>query len=154
MLPNGDFVSILFPMTADLYYSENEQNDLGEMTKTWTKDRTINCSAITALSDKTLSPELKPSEFLTLSNNLYLRTDADVRIELPDQQDESPTIHPLTEILITNILDSNGNNSYPDVLGTTKFEVVTVVPSFNEFQSKNYFRVYVQRSQNQNVELY
>ena len=154
MLPNGDFVDILFAMKADLYYSSNEQNDFGEMVRTWEKDREIKCSAITALSDKTLMPELKASEFLNLSNNLYLRTDTDIRIELPDQSDQDPIIHPATEILITNIRDNVGNNAYPDVLGTTKFEVVTVVPSFNEFQAKNYFRVYVQRSQDQRVELY
>jgi hypothetical protein len=99
-------------------------------------------------------PELKASEFLNLSNNLYFRTDTDVRIEEPDQLDQDPIIHPITEILITDIRDSVGNNAYPDVLGTTKFEIVTVVPSFDEFQARNYFRVYVQRSQNQNVELY
>jgi hypothetical protein len=154
MLPNSDFGDILFAMTADLYYSDNEQNDFGEMVKIWKFDRSVKCSAITSLADKTLMPELKASEFLNLSNNLYFRTDTDVRIEEPDQLDQDPIIHPITEILITDIRDSVGNNAYPDVLGTTKFEIVTVVPSFDEFQARNYFRVYVQRSQNQNVELY
>jgi hypothetical protein len=154
MLLKSNFNDLLFAMSADLYYSENEQNDFGEMSRVWRYDRSIKCSAITALSDKTLSPELKPSEFLTLSNNLYFRTDTDVRIEEFDQLDQEPTIHPITEILITNIRDNVGNNAYPDFLGTTKFEVVTIVPTFNEFQAKNFFRVYIQRSQDQRVELY
>lgn len=154
MLPNSDFGDILFAMTADLYYSDNEQNDFGEMIKVWRFDRNIKCSAITSLSDKTLMPELKASEFLNLSNNLYFRTDTDIRIEEPDQLDSDPVIHPITEILITNIRDNVGNNAYPDFLGTTKFEVVTIVPTFNEFQARNFFRVYIQRSQDQRVELY
>jgi len=154
MLPNGDFVDILFPMTADLYYAENDQDNFGEMIKTWNKDRTIKCSAITALSDKTLTPELKPSEFLTLSNHLYFRTSTDIRIEETDQLDEDPIVHPLTEILITNIQDSLKNNLYPDYLHKTQYEVVTVVPTFDEFQNRNFFRVYIQRSQDQNGELY
>lgn len=154
MLPNSDFGDLMFAMTADLYYSDNEQNDFGEMVKVWRFDRSVKCSAITALSDKTLMPELKASEFLNLSNNLYFRTDTDIRIEEPDQLDSDPIIHPITEILITNIRDNVGNNAYPDYLGTTKYEVVTVVPSFNEFQARNFFRVYIQRSQDQRVELY
>lgn len=154
MLPNSDFGDLLFAMKADLYYADNEQNDFGEMNKIWRFDREIRCSAITSLADKTLMPELKASEFLTLSNNLYFRTDTDVRIEDTDQLDQDPTIHPITEILITNIRDNVGNNSYPDYLGTTKYEVVTIVPTFNEFQARNFFRVYIQRSQDQRVELY
>jgi hypothetical protein len=154
MLPNSDFGDILFAMKADLYYSTNSQNDFGEMVKTWEKNRTIKCSAITSLSDKTLMPEVKVSEFLTLANNLYFRTDTDIRIQEFDQLDKDPIIHPVTEILITNIRDNEGNNAYPDYLGKTKYEAVTVVPSFNEFQSRNFFRVYLQRSQDQRVELY
>lgn len=154
MLPNSDFGDIFFAMKADLYYSIKEQNEFGEMEKSWIKNRTVKCSAITALSDKTLMPELKASEFLNLSNNLYFRTDTDVRIQEFDQQDQDPVIHPITDILITNIRDNVGNNAYPDYLGKTKFEVVTVVPSFNEFQARNYFRVYIQRSQDQRIELY
>lgn len=154
MLPNSDFGDIFFAMKADLYYSSNEQNDFGEIERTWEKDREIKCSAITSLADKTLMPELKPSEFLTLSNNLYFRTDTDIRIEQPDQLDQDPIIHPITEILITNIRDNVGNNAYPDYLGKTKYEVVTIVPSFDEFQARNYFRVYIQRSQDQRIELY
>lgn len=154
MLPNSDLGDLFFAMKADLYYSTLEQNEFGDMEKTWNKNRTVRCSAITSLADKTLMPELKASEFLNLSNNLYFRTDTDVRLEEFDQLDLDPVIHPITEILITNIRDSVGNNAYPDVLGPTKFEVVTVVPSFDEFQARNYFRVYIQRSQDQRVELY
>lgn len=154
MLPNSDFGDIMFAMSADLYYAENDQNDFGDMTKTWHFNRRIKCSAITALADKTLMPELKPSEFLSLANNLYFRTDTDVRLQEFDQLDKDPVIHPITEILITNIKDNNGNNAYPDYLGPTKYEVATVVPTFNEFQARNFFRVYVQRSQDQRVELY
>jgi hypothetical protein len=154
MLPNSDFGDILFAMKADLYYAENDQNDFGDMVKTWRYNRTVRCSAITSLSDKTLMPEIKPSEFLNLSNNLYFRTDTDLRIQESDQLDTDPIIHPITEILISNIKDNVGNNAYPDYLGATKYEVVTIVPSFNEFQARNFFRVYVQRSQDQRVELY
>ena len=38
--------NLFYPMTADIYYATQTQNDFGEITKTWDRDRSVKCSAI------------------------------------------------------------------------------------------------------------
>ena len=46
MLSLGNLSAIMYPMSADIYYSTETQNDIGEIVSSWSKDRSIKCSAI------------------------------------------------------------------------------------------------------------
>lgn len=154
MLPRSSFDDIYFPMTADLYYGSETQNDFGQIELDWIKNREVRCSSISSITGRTMGPELRPDQFIDYSNLLYFRTNEDIRVDLQDQNDNNPEIHALNLILVSNIKDDSGVVIYRDYNKPTIYEVATVVPSFSEFQRINYFRVFLRRSQDQGVDLW
>ena len=142
MLPRSSFDDIYFPMTADLYYGSETQNDFGQIDLDWIKNREVRCSSISSMTGRTMGPELRPDQFIDYSNLLYFRTNEDIRVDLQDQNDNNPEIH------------DSGVVVYRDYNKPTIYEVATVVPSFSEFQRINYFRVFLRRSQDQGVDLW
>jgi len=59
MLPNSSLKSIFYPMTAEIYYAENKQDALGVVQKSWVYDRTVKCSVISTMADRSLTSEIK-----------------------------------------------------------------------------------------------
>ena len=110
-------------MSADIYYAESKQNAIGVIEKSWVYDRTIKCSIISAMSDKTLTGELKSNNSLVqFTSNMLLRTNDNV------QSKKNGTFYPITEILITNIKDSNGKVVTKDVKDkNVQYEIKTFV---------------------------
>ena len=150
MLPVSNIHDIFYPMTAELYYAESKQNALGIIEKNWVYDRTIKCSIISAMSDKTITGEIKnTSSTFKYDSEVVLRTNSDI------QEKKNGTIYPITEILITNIKDPLGRLVWreKDDKGS-QFELKTFVPSYNYAHNVEFYRGYLSRSTKQAEVLY
>jgi len=157
MIPQGNLDDLFYPMTADVYYARQKQTDYGNVEKSWYFDRTINCSAITALSDRTFMAELKyKNKSVDYNSNIYFRTNEDVRLK------SNGDYYPITSIFITNIKDPSGQLAwlepdtikYTDEVVKTIYEVLTVVPSFDIDHNIGMYRIYLTRSQKQSGDFY
>lgn len=147
MLPGAGIDNILYPMTAEIFYSENKQNDFGNMERTWIFDRVIKCSAVSAMADKTLNSELKSTSiFFQYNSDIAFRTADDI------QRKKGGTYYPITEILLTNIKDAEGYAVWTEREDSnTQYEVQSFVPSYNAFHSVEFHRGYLTRSTKQHV---
>lgn len=135
-----------FPMLADIYYPVVEQSAYGNITKTWTLDKTVAGSFTPAGSD--IKEELVINVDLTQDSLLICRVRSDIRISSLEENNS------LTNILITNIRDSKGNVIYYETSGPradqpTLFEVATQQPFVNAFGRTEHYRVVLKRSENQ-----
>lgn len=148
MLFNGSLDSVLYPMTADVYYAVESQSEYGNMTRTWQFDRTVKCSAISAVTGD-LDSELKVKDkMLLFDSSIYFRTNEDIR------RKSNGKYFPINAVAITNIKDAAGEPAWINTenlkteAGTikTKYEVKTVVPSFDMFHNIGMYRVYLTRS--------
>ena len=151
MLFNSSLDNILYPMTADIYYAVETQSEYGNMTRTWQFDRTVNCSAVTATSG-VLDAELKVKDkFFDYNSSLFFRTNEDIR------KSSSGKYYPITAMAVTNMRDPNGDPVWINTenLKTkaetvkTKYEVKTIIPSFDMFHNIGMYRVFLNRSANQ-----
>ena len=126
-LPSSTLDDILFPMTADVYYSTTQQQDYGNISKTWVFDRKVNCSVISELSNRGFTGELR-------TKGSYM---------------------PITAIAITNIKDPAGNDVWingqnlSNAAGAikTKYEIKTIVPTFDYNHNLRHFRLFISKSQ-------
>jgi hypothetical protein len=150
MLPGAGIDNIIYPMTAEVYYAETKQNDFGTMEKTWVFDRHVMCSAISALADKTMSGELRSNNaFFSYNSDMAFRTNQDI------QRKKNGTYYPITEILLTNFQDPQGNYVWTENEDIkTQYEVQSFVPSYDAFHSVDFYRGYLTRSQKQYEVLY
>lgn len=151
MLPRLGLDDILYPMTAELYYADTKQDELGTMKKSWVYDRTIKCSTISQMADKTtLTGESSNAKSMfELNSDAILRTNENI------QKKKNGTFYPITEILITDIKDSNGDYVWEDVLGKrVQFEIKTFVSGYGENHSVQFYRAYLARSKKQHEVLY
>ena len=136
----------MFPMQADIFYPDVEQSAYGNITKTWKLDRKIACSfnpAGTAFKE-----EVTPNVDLTFDSLLVGRARKDIRVS---SLQESFSI---TNIVISNISDKNGNEIYLETAGPRKgkstiFEVATIQPFNGPFGSIEYYKIILRRSENQ-----
>lgn len=154
MLFNNNLDTILYPMTADIYYAEEEQSQYGNIVKKWIFDRTISCSAISASTGE-LNGELRVKDRAILYNSdIFFRTNEDIR------KRSNNKYYPINAVAITNLRDPNGDPAWINTenLKTkaetvkTKYEVKTVVPSFDMFHNVGMYRVFLTRSVNQKWE--
>jgi hypothetical protein len=142
-----DFV---FPMLADIYYPIVEQGAYGDVKKNWVLDKTIACQLNTAGTAN--KEELRPEVKLLQDSALIGRVKSDIRFSSENQRNG------LTNILITNITDKNGNLVYLETSGTragqaTLFEVATFDPFLGPFGNVEFYRIILKRSENQAVDL-
>lgn len=136
----------MFPMQADIFYPDVEQSAYGNITKTWKLDRKIACSfnpAGTAFKE-----EVTPNVDLTFDSLLVGRARKDIRVS---SLQESFSI---TNIVVSNISDKNGNEIYIETAGPRKgkstiFEVATIQPFNGPFGSIEYYKIILRRSENQ-----
>lgn len=154
MLFNGSLDTILYPMTADVYYAEEEQSQYGNIVKRWVFDRTVNCSAITAAAGD-LNGEVRVRDrSISYTSDIFFRTNEDVR------KRSNNKYYPINSVAITNIRDASGQPAWINTenLKTkaetvkTKYEVKTVIPSFDEFGNIGMYRTYISRSATQKWE--
>jgi len=153
MLPNsGGLQEILFPMTALVYYSTAIQTDYGNVSKTWVIDREVKCSMITDMADRSFRDELttKGTDFL-YNSNAYFRCPEDIR------KDKNGRYHPITEISIAGAKDPNGeevwingqNLQLQSGAVSSKYEIKTIVPTFDFNHNLRHWRIFITKSQNQ-----
>lgn len=153
MLPNNTGLSeILFPMSAEIYYAQTNQAEYGNVVKNWVFAKSVKCSAISEMSNNSLDGELKTKggDFI-YDSSLYFRTPDDIR------EDGTGKYYPITAIAITEIKDPNGeyvwingqNKKISAEPVSTKYEVKTIVPTFDYDHNLRHWRVYLSKSQSQ-----
>jgi len=140
----------IYPMLADIYYPIVEQGAYGDVKKNWVLDKTIACqfsSAGTANKE-----EIRPEVKLLLDNSLIGRVKSDIRFSSEEQKNA------LTNIVITNIRDNNGNVIYLETSGPragqpTIFELATFDPLLGPFGNVEYYKLVIKRSENQGSDI-
>jgi hypothetical protein len=141
MLPVGNLNNLYYPMTADIYYASSTQNAFGEYAKSWTKDRTINCSAIKENPASSMRTALTAEKFLEYDVKINMRTNENI-FKAIDGTHYKPT-----DILITNIKDPFNSIAWMENdVNPTSFEVDIVEPMFDEFHGVAGYRVLLRRS--------
>jgi hypothetical protein len=154
-LPSSTLDDILFPMTADVYYAQTTQSEYGNMLKTWVFDRKVDCSVISELSNRGFVGELTTKgQDLIYDSNAFFRTKEDLR------KKSNGSYMPITAIAITNIKDPAGNDVWingqnlSNAAGAikTKYEIKTIVPTFNYDHTLRHFRLFISKSQIQKWE--
>ena len=146
MLPAGNLSDMMYPMTADIYYSTNTQNRLGEMVSSWTKDRTVKCSAIKDRPDSSMVNAVISEKFTEYTTKVNFRTDDNILVS----SDGTP--YPLTDIIIKNIKDPSGHLVWFEYDGEpTKFELGNVEPMYDPMHNFFGYRVLLKRADDQSV---
>lgn len=140
-----DFV---YPMLADVYYPIISQGLFGEVKKEWVFDRTIVCNATPVGGAG--QENIKPDVFLQYEDKLVVRSKSDLRISSNNNRDAT------TNILITNIRNSNGQVIYKETAGPrsgrgTIYEVGTLDPFVGPFGNIEYYKMLWRRTENQAV---
>lgn len=140
--------SFMFPMLADVYHPTVVQSPYGGESKTWLLDRTIAGNFIPAGAET--KEELVVNIDLSQDSLMLGRVKSDIRIS--DRQESNA----LTNVLVTNIRDANGNSLYYETAGPrddepTVFEVATQQPVLNPFGTLQHFRLVLRRAENQGV---
>jgi hypothetical protein len=142
-------------MTADVYYAQTTQSEYGNMLKTWVFDRKVDCSVISELSNRGFVGELTTKgQDLIYDSNAFFRTKEDLR------KKSNGSYMPITAIAITNIKDPAGNDVWingqnlSNAAGAikTKYEIKTIVPTFNYDHTLRHFRLFISKSQIQKWE--
>lgn len=149
-MPTCESTSFTFPILADIYYPIVDQTALGSIKKQWIHDKTLACSFTTAGS--AMTEDIKPNVNITKELILLGRTKSDIRFSSSDSRNA------VTNILVTNIRDVNGNEVYVETSGpragkSTLFEVATNEPFINPFGTVEYYKVVLRRSENQGTDV-
>lgn len=136
----------MFPLQASVYHPIVEQGDFGAIKKQWILDRTFACTFSSGGS--AFKEEVKPNVNITQNSILVGRTKSDIRISSRDNKNS------LTNILITDIRDQEGNLVYMETSGPrsgkgTLFEIATYEPFVGPFGVVESYKVVIRRSENQ-----
>jgi hypothetical protein len=138
-----------FPMTADIFYPIVEQGVYGNIQRQWIQDRTAACSLAAAGSafKEDVTPNIQIKQELVILGRLR----SDIRISAKGVNNS------ITNIIVSNIMDKNGNTIYNETAGPrsgkpTIFEVATLEPFVGPFGGIEYYKVVLRRSENQAVD--
>lgn len=137
----------LFPMKANVFYPiVSQTTGYGIVSKQWVHDRTIAINLNPAGSAN--KEEVTPNVNITRESLLIGRVKTDIRISSDD------TRYAMTNVIITNILDRNGNEVYMETSGprsgkSTLFEIASFEPYMGPFGTVEYYNVLLRRSENQ-----
>lgn len=142
---NTDF---LYPMCAEVYTPIVEQSAYGNVEKQWMLDRKIVCNFTPA--GNAFKEEVNPNIDLTKDTILVGRAKNDLRISSLEK------LNSITNIVVTNIKDKNGNIVYLETAGpragqSTIFEIATVQPFVDPFGTVEHYKIVLRRSENQGV---
>ena len=141
-----EVTDFMYPMKADVYYASIEQNQYGQPNKTWIRDRTIICNV--SGYGRVDKEDIKPAVFLQYQNELVARSKADLRVSSFLKNNA------ITNILITNLRDSQDNPIYRETAGprsgrSTIYEIATLEPFVGPFGSVEYYQMVFRRTENQ-----
>jgi len=135
-----------FPMQGSVYHPIVEQGDFGAIKKQWILDRVFACSF--SSGGTSFKEEVKPNVNITQNSILIGRSKSDLRISSRDNKNS------LTNILITDIKDQEGNLIYIETSGPrsgkgTLFEIATYEPFVGPFGVVESYKLVIRRSENQ-----
>jgi hypothetical protein len=147
-MPTCETVDFIYPLLADIYYPMVEQGAYGNVSKKWVLDKTI-ASSFNPPSSR-FKEDVNSEAMLNIDNSLIGRVKNNIT---QSSQDSS---YSLTNIIVTNIRDKNGNSIYNESAGPrsgmpTIFEIATFNPIVGPFGTLEYYKVVVRRSENQAV---
>lgn len=139
-----------YPLLADIYYPIVDQGPYGNVKKTWVLDRTIACFFNAA--GRKFKQDIIPNPNITIDNSLIGRVRTDITSSARDN------LNSLTNIIITNIRDKDGNTIYNESAGprvgkATLFEIATFNPVVGPFGKIEYYNVVIARSDNQGADI-
>lgn len=141
MLPQGSLNNLFYPMTADIYYASKTQNNFGEFARSWSLDRTINCSAIKENPKSQMRTQLTTEKFLELDLKVNMRTNENIYKSLDG------THYRPTDILVRNIKDPFGSIAWAETdTEPTNFELDTIEPMFDPVHNVAGYRILLRRS--------
>lgn len=137
-----------YPLLADIYYPIVEQGPYGNVSKTWVLDKTIACS-FNPPSTR-FKEDINSEAMLKIDNSLIGRVRTDIT------QSSQGGSYSLTNIVITNIRDTDGNIIYNESAGprsglSSIFEIATFNAIVGPFGKLDYYKVIIRRSENQAV---
>lgn len=141
----------IYPLLADIYFPLIEQGAYGNIKKQWVLDRTIAC-AFNPAGRKFKQDMQIDATMANLDNSMVGRIKTDI-LTLSRENQVS-----MTNILITNIRDINGNEIFTESAGiragkSTLFEIATYNPIVGPFGTTEYYKVVVRRSENQGADI-
>lgn len=137
----------IFSMKMDIYYSTEDQDKFGTEVKDWIFNRTI--LGYAEIVGRVDTDGLKNNQFFEYEGKLIGRAKEDIRISLEG------LIYPITNILITNIVDAKtGTEFYTETSKTgyndpTVFEIMEVEPYVNPWNQIEYYKILFNRSDTQ-----
>lgn len=142
--------NMLFTMSADIYYSSENQDDFGVEVKDWQLDQTVDCYfEILGAVDK---DSIKGGEFYEYNDKLIGRSKTDIR------ESVNGLYYPITSILITDIRDRKTcKHFYTESSGersskSTIYEVMAVEPYVNPWNQIEYYKILLNRSDRQEID--
>lgn len=151
---DANCTNLLFQMECDIYYADESQDEYGGIDKVWQYDMVEPCSFYT-LSDKSNSNNFTydDNRFYRLETMLYGRFQSDPR------KSSSGLYYPLSHILVTNIRASGncgGETFFIETDGEyigepTVFEIKSCQPFVGPFNSVEYYKIQLERSDQQGV---
>ena len=141
----------IFPLLADVYYPIVDTGAYGNVKKQWVLDRTVACFFNPA--GRKFKEDLKPNVNITLDNSLVGRVRNNILVS-----ESNPSEYSMTNIIITNIRDAQGNSIYNETAGVragkpTVFEIATTNPIVGPFGGTEYYAMVIKRSDNQASDL-
>jgi len=142
---------LFYPNLADIYYPIVEQGAYGNTKKTWVLDRTISI-AVNPAGRKFKQDVQTNNAKLDMENAILARTRNDLT------QATTDNLYSMTNIIITNIRDRDGNLIYNESSGpriglATLFELPTFNPIVGAFGKTEYYKLVLARSENQAIDL-
>jgi hypothetical protein len=149
MTAQCESTDFIYPLLADIYYPIVEQGAYGNLKKQWVLDRTVAC--FFNVAGRKFKEDVTPNANINIDNVLVGR----LRKDISQSENE---IYSITNIIVTNIRDKNGNSIYNESAGprsgkSTIYEVATNNPIIGPFGGTEYYKVIIRRSENQAVDI-
>jgi len=140
----------MYPLLMDVYYPIIETGAYGNLKKQWVLDRTVACFFNPAGRKFKEDVQINPN--ITIDNSLVGRVRNDIT------ESNGNDLYAMTNIIITNIRDNSGNYIYNESAGPRKgqptiFELSTSNPIVGAFGKTEYYKLVINRSDNQAVDL-
>lgn len=150
---DGNCSSLFFQMQCDIYYAVESQDEYGRVDKHWEFDMIEPCSFYT-LGDQSNNNNFsyEDERFYKLETMLYGRFQSDPR------KSASGLYYPLSHILVTNIRGATCNDEvfFIETNGEyegkpTVFEIKTCQPFIGPFNTVEYYKIQLERSDHQEL---
>lgn len=143
-----DEVDFAYPLLADIYYPRITQGLYNEVKKEWIFDKTIPCYAVPYASRN--KQEIGTEAYIQYDAQIIARTRTDIRTSSNEIDNAT------TNILITNIRNSEGDLVYKETAGSrsgkgTIYEIARIEPFVGAFGSIEYYNMVWRRTENQAV---